>query len=310
MTKYLIKRILLAFGIIFTISVITFFILNVIPGDPVALMLGDFADKNTIDEVRSTMGLDKSLFIRYFAWIRDLFTGNLGISYFQKKPVLDLIIHAFGFTVTLAICAYVVALITGLTTGIIAAVNHGNTIDNILMTLSFVGISAPAFWVAILLQIYIGLKFQVFPVSGVETPIAYVLPSIALGTRYAASIARITRASMLEVMGQEYIRSAYAKGLKKGRIIMVHAFKNAMIPIITVIGTDIGTLLTGAMITESVFNIPGIGKLLIDSITRRDLPIVQGCVIYTATICVIIYLLVDIIYALIDPRIRLEKEEA
>lgn len=309
MRKYLLKRFLQAIGIIFTISFITFFILNIIPGDPVALILGEYADKQTVADLRAEMGLDKPVGIRYFEWIGELLTGNLGVSYFQKKPVLDLIMNAFGFTATLAVCAYAVALVIGLTAGIIAAVNRGKLIDNVLMGISFVGISAPAFWVAILLQIYIGLRFDIFPISGAEKPISYVLPSLALGSRYAASIARITRSSMLDVLGQEYIRSARAKGLKSGRIILVHAFRNALVPIITVIGTDIGTLLTGAMITESVFNIPGIGKLLIDSITRRDLPIVQGCVMYTAAICVLIYFIVDLIYAVVDPRIQLEKGE-
>lgn len=310
MKEYLIKRVFLGIGIIFAISIITFFVLNIIPGDPVALILGEFADKKTADELRAVMRLDRPAAERYFEWLMELLSGNLGTSYFQKKPVIDLIIYAFGFTATLAVCAYLVALAVGLAAGITAAVNHGKWIDNVLMTLSFVGISAPAFWVAILLQIYIGLNFKAFPISGAEKPISYVLPSLALGVRYAASIARIARSSMLDVLGQEYIRVAQAKGLKKGRIIMVHALKNALVPIITVIGTDIGSLLTGAMITESVFNIPGIGKLLFDAIRRRDLPIVQGCVVYTAALCVVIYIAVDIIYAWIDPRIRLEKEDA
>ena len=205
--------------------------------------------------------------------------------------------------------AYIVALIVGLTTGILAAVYHDRPLDQILMSLSALGISAPSFWVAIILQIYVGLRFDIFPVSGVKSPIGYVLPSAALGVRYAASIARITRASMLEVTGQDFVKTAYAKGLYSWRIILIHIFQNALVPIITVIGTDIGALLTGSMITENVFNIPGIGKLLIDAIHRRDIPLVQGGVIYVAAICVLIYFIVDILYAVINPNIRLTKGE-
>lgn len=307
MIRYILKRAALAVGIIFTISLITFFILNVIPGDPVAAMLGEFADADKIAQVKAQMGLDKPLPVQYIDWLRNLLTGDLGTSYFQKKPVITLILQAFRYTAIMAFWAYVIALMLGLTAGIIAAMNRGKVIDRVLMSLSVLGISAPSFWVAILLQIYIGLRFDIFPVSGASSAIGFVLPSMALGTRYAASIARITRASMLEIMEQDFVRTAYAKGLRKARVIMVHIFQNALVPIITVIGTDIGMLLTGSMITENVFNIPGIGKLLIDAIHRRDIPLVQGGVIYVAAICVLIYFIVDVLYAVINPNIRLTK---
>ena len=309
MIRYIIKRAALAVGIIFSISLITFFILNVIPGDPVAAMLGEFADADKIAQVKAQMGLDTPLPVQYFNWLKDLLHGDMGTSYFQKKPVITLILQAFHYTVIMATAAYIVALIVGLTTGILAAVYHDRPLDRILMSLSALGISAPSFWVAIILQIYVGLRFDIFSVSGVKSPIGYVLPSAALGVRYAASIARITRASMLEVTGQDFVKTAYAKGLYSWRIILIHIFQNALVPIITVIGTDIGALLTGSMITENVFNIPGIGKLLIDAIHRRDIPLVQGGVIYVAAICVLIYFIVDILYAVINPNIRLTKGE-
>ncbi len=305
MKKYLIKRTGLAIGIIIAISMITFLILNIIPGDPVALMLGDMASPETIEKLREQMGLNRPLPEQYVNWILQLITGDLGNSYFQKKPVLELIGNAFYYTSRLALFAYIIALVIGITSGVVAAVFHGKLVDRILMTIAIAGISAPAFWVAILLQIYIALNFDLFPVSGVNTMAGYVLPSIALGSRYAASIARITRTSMLETMNQDFIRTARAKGLGSFRIVVIHAFRNALLPIITVIGADIGSLLAGAMLTESVFNIPGIGKLLIDAINKRDLPIVQGTVMYIAIICVLIYLVVDILYAVIDPRIKL-----
>ena len=305
MWRYVLKRALLAVSIIFSISLITFLILNVLPGDPVAMMLGDFADANKIKEVRHNMGLDLPLWQQYLKWITNLIRGDFGSSYFQKKPVLFLILQAFQYTSYLAAMSYIIALIIGLFMGIIAAVYHGSWLDRFLMSISVLGISAPSFWVAILLQIYIGLRFKIFPVSGVQTSIGYVLPAIALGTRYAASISRVTRASMMEVMGQDFIRTAYAKGLNPFRIVMVHIFRNALIPVITIIGADIGSLLTGSMITENVFNIPGIGKLLIDAINRRDIPLVQGGVIYVATVCVLIYFIVDVLYAVVNPNIRL-----
>lgn len=237
MIRYIIKRAALAVGIIFSISLITFFILNVIPGDPVAAMLGEFADADKIAQVKAQMGLDTPLPVQYFNWLKDLLHGDMGTSYFQKKPVITLILQAFHYTVIMATAAYIVALIVGLTTGILAAVYHDRPLDRILMSLSALGISAPSFWVAIILQIYVGLRFDIFPVSGVKSPIGYVLPSAALGVRYAASIARITRASMLEVTGQDFVKTAYAKGLYSWRIILIHIFQNALVPIITVIGT-------------------------------------------------------------------------
>lgn len=310
MKRYLVKRVLLALGILFSISLITFFILNILPGDAVALMLGDTADPNTIEVVRHNLGMDKPLPQQYIEWIAGVFTGDLGTSYFQHKAVSELLATAFAYTARLAVVSYFIALAVGLVVGIVSALNRGTILDRGLMTLTVVGISAPSFWVAILLQIFIGLRFKAIPISGLETPAAYLLPCISLGLRYAASIARITRTSMLEVMGQDFIRTARAKGLSPARTVLVHMFRNALVPIITVIGTDIGTLFAGSMLTESVFNIKGVGKLLVDNITKRDIPVVQSCVLCIAIICVVVYLIVDLLYAVVDPNIRLGGEEA
>lgn len=310
MRRYLVKRVLLALGILLSISLITFFILNILPGDAVALMLGDTADPSTIETVRHNLSMDKPLPQQYVEWIAGVFTGDLGTSYFQRKAVSGLLASAFAYTAKLAAVSYVIALAVGLLAGIVSALNRGTILDRGLMTLTVVGISAPSFWVAILLQIFIGLRFKAIPISGLETPIAYLLPCVSLGLRYAASIARITRTSMLEVMGQDFIRTARAKGLSPARTVMVHMFRNALVPIITVIGTDIGTLFAGSMLTESVFNIQGVGKLLVDNITKRDIPVVQSCVLCIAIICVVVYLIVDLLYAVVDPNIRLGGEEA
>ncbi len=305
MLNYILKRIFLAAGILLFISCMTFFILNIIPGDPVAAMLGEFADAEKIAQVKKDMGLDAPVTVQYFSWLFSLLKGDFGTSYFQKKPVITLIKIAFNYTAIITLWTYLIALSIGITVGMVSALAHGSWLDRFLMTLSVFGISMPSFWVAILLQIYIGLKVKLLPISGAASSLGYILPCLSLGTRYAASISRITRTSVLEVIGQDFIKTAYAKGLHKTRIIMIHIFRNAMIPIITVSGTEIGSLLTGSMITENVFNIPGVGKLLIDAIHRRDIPVVQGGVIYMATVCVLIYFIVDISYAIINPNIRL-----
>lgn len=308
MKKYLLKRILQALAVIFAISLITFFVLNIVPGNPVEIMLGEFADQATIARVTHEMGLDQPIHIQYFNWLTNMLHGDFGVSYFQRRDVLDILMSCFAVTAKLAGIAYILAVVLGVFVGVVAAVNRGKWIDSALMTVSVIGISAPAFWIAIILQIFICLKLKLLPLSGIESFSAFILPGIALGTRYAASIARITRTSMLEVLSQDYIRTAQAKGLKYWTVVIKHALRNALIPIITIAGSDLGNILTGSVLVESVFNIPGIGKMLVDSINVRDLPIVQGGVMYIAIICVIMYLIVDILYAVVDPRIRLGKE--
>ena len=276
MGNYLLKRILQAIGVVFCISLITFFVLNIVPGNPVEIMLGEFADKATIARVTHEMGLDQPIYIQYINWLKNMLTGDFGTSYFQNKPVIDILTSSFAVTAKLAGIAYVLAVVLGVFVGVVAAVNRGRWLDSLLMTISVFGISAPAFWIAIILQIVICLQLNLLPLSGINSFASFILPGIALGTRYAASIARITRTSMLEVLSQDYIRTAQAKGLKQRAVIIKHALRNALIPIITIAGTDLGNILTGSVLVESVFSIPGIGKILVDSINTRDLPIVQG----------------------------------
>ena len=308
MKQYIGKRILQAIGVIFAISLLTFFILNIMPGNPVAMMLGEMADVDTIARVTHEMGLDRPIVVQYVDWLTSMFHGDFGISYFQNRPVLDIMIPAFYVTVRLALLAYVMAVIVGVTMGVVAAVNHGKWQDQIIMSIAVLGISAPVFWLAIILQIFLCVKLDLFPLSGIDSFYNFILPAIALGARYAASIARITRTSMLEVIHQDYIRTAEAKGLKKWTVMIKHALHNALIPIITVSGAQLGDILTGSILIESVFAMPGLGKMLLDAINTRDLPIVQGGVMYIAFICVVVYLLVDVLYAAVDPRIRLGKE--
>ena len=310
MRDYLIKRILLALGVIFAISAITFFVLNIVPGDPVRVMVGDMADEATIQRVREQMGLNKPVLEQYANWLTNMLHGDFGTSYTQRKAVVTLMGQAFGTTVKVAAFAYVFALALGLVVGVVAAVNHGRAADRILMALSIFGISAPSFWMAVILQIVFALTLKWFPLSGIKTWQAFVLPTVALGVRYAASIARVTRTSMLEVLSQDFMRTAEAKGVKKWVIILKHGLRNVLIPIITIAGTQLGDIFTGSILIESIFAMPGMGKLLLDAINARDLPLIQGGVMYIALICVVVYLVVDILYAVVDPRIRLGEEAA
>lgn len=217
---------------------------------------------------------------------------------------METLTRGFFITLQLAVCSFIFAVIIGIVCGMLAAIYRGKAIDSTLMTLSIIGISAPSFWVAIILQIIFGLNLNLLPISGFSSPIYFILPSIALGTRYAASIARITRTSMLDVVSQDYIRTARAKGVKESVVMWKHAFKNALIPIVTLLGTQLGYMLGGSMLIEKVFTIPGIGSILVTSLNNRDLPLLRGAMLYVAVAFVLVNLLVDISYAFIDPRIR------
>lgn len=310
MRDYLVKRLLQAIGIILCISAITFFMLNIVPGDPVRIMMGDMADEATIETVRHNMGLDRPVVEQYFSWLGGMLTGDFGSSYTQRKPVGMLMGQAFQVTAALALAAYVFALVLGLIVGVVSAAKRGTWVDKTLMSLSIFGISAPVFWVAIILQIIFALHLHLFPLSGIKTPVYFVLPTVALGVRYAASIARVTRTSMLEVLSQDFMRTAEAKGLAYWVIVIRHAMRNALIPIITIAGTQLGDIFTGSILIESIFSMPGMGKMMLDAINARDLPLIQGGVMYIALICVVVYFVVDVLYAVVDPRIRLGEEGA
>lgn len=307
MLSYTLKRLCQTIFVLIGITLITFILLNVVPGDPVAMMLDKRADEQTIEMVRHAMGLDVPLPQQYLNFLKGAIHLDFGKSYFTNEVVTDALVRAFLVTAKLAAMAFVFAVVIGVICGIVAAVNRGKWIDSLLMTLSMVGVSAPAFWVAIILQIVIGLKLDLLPISGFDGIPNYILPSIALGTRYAGSIARITRTSMLDVIKQDYIRTARAKGVTERLVIMKHALKNAMIPIVTLVGTELGYMLTGSMLIEKVFSIPGIGSLAVDGMTNRDLPLLQGTVMYIALVFVVVNLIVDLSYAFIDPRIRYGK---
>ncbi|MDD6283009.1 MAG: ABC transporter permease [Oribacterium sp.] len=307
MCSYTLKRLAQTVFVLLGISLITFILLQVVPGDPVAMMLEKRADAETIAKVRHQMGLDRPYWLQYLDFIKGAVHLDFGTSYFTKEVVSHALLRCFKVTLRLACMSFVLAAVIGIPAGIFASVHRGKGSDTVVMILSIIGVSAPSFWVAIILQIVFGLKLNWFPISGFDHPINYVLPAIALGTRYAGNIARITRTSMLDVLNQDYIRTARAKGVKRNMVVLKHALKNAMIPIVTLVGTDFGYMLTGSMLIEKVFSIPGIGKLAVDAMSNRDLPLLEGTVMYIAFVFVIINLLVDLSYALLDPRIRVGK---
>ena len=310
MLSYAAKRLVQTILVLVGISLITFVLLQVVPGDPVALMLEKRADPETIAKVRHELGLDLPYYVQYLNFIKGAVHLDFGTSYFTKEVVTDALMRCFKVTVKLACMSFVFAAIIGIPCGIFAAVKRGKGIDTVVMVLAIIGVSAPAFWVAIILQIIFGLKLNILPISGFDSVAAYILPSVALGARYAGNMARITRTSMLEVLGQDYIRTAKAKGVKRWAVILKHALKNAMIPIVTLVGTDFGYMLTGSMLIEKVFSIPGIGKLAVDAMSNRDLPLLEGTVMYIAFVFVVVNLLVDVSYAFLDPRIRYGKGAA
>lgn len=307
MSKYIIRRLFQTIIVLIGVTVVTFLLLNVIPGDPVSIMLQKRADPETIERVRHEMGLDRPLYVQYFDFLKNAIRGDFGTSYFEKVPVSQMILSSFKVTAKLGISAFAFAVLFGLIIGILSAVNRGKSADHILMTIAMLGMSAPAFWVAIILQIIFGLNLGLFPISGIELPNSLILPTIALGTRYSASISRLTRTNMLDAMNQDYIRTARAKGVRESLIVLKHGLKNASIPIITFCGLIIKSILGGSILVETVFSIPGVGKLMIDAIMARDIPVIQGCTVYIAVIFVFANLIIDIAYGLLDPRVRVLK---
>ena len=304
MLKYVANRLLQTAIVLIGVTLVTFIMVNVVPGDPVTVMLQKKADAATIERIRSQMGLNDPLPTQYIRFVRNAVTGDFGNSYFQKKPVIQLIAKAFRITGSLAVWVLVFAVLLGILMGTLAAVCHGRLADRVIMLISTLGMAAPSFWVAIILQLVFGLTLKLLPISGLRQPSAYVMPAVSLGLIYAASIARLTRTNILDAMHQDYVRTARAKGVGEFSVVMKHAFKNAAIPILTYLGTLIKSVLGGSVLVETIFSINGLGKLLVEAIMKRDIPIIQGCTVYIAAVFVLCNLVIDLVYGLIDPRIR------
>lgn len=303
MLKYIVRRVLATIPVLLGIVLLIFFMLQVVPGDPVTVMMKEHLKENVVENLRRSMHLDDPFFLRYLRYVWDMLHGDLGVSWKLSRPVTMLIAQAFPYTCRLAIAAALFSWIMGIPVGVVSAVKKNTLVDHLSMGFSLFGVSMPVFWVALILQ---NTFKGVLPVSGVKTWQCYILPTIVLGWSSAGRIARLTRSNLLEVLREDYIRTARSKGLSPFRVITAHAMKNALIPVITVMAIQISSLLSGAVITESVFAIPGVGSLAVSAINNRDMPLLQGTVIFTAILIIAGNLVADILYSLIDPRIRVE----
>jgi peptide/nickel transport system permease protein len=312
MTAYIVRRLLSTIPVMTVVAICVFLLLHLAPGDPAAIIAGDNATPESIAQIRAKLGLDDPLIVQFGRWVWNLLQGDFGISIFSNVPVLELVGQRVEPTLSLAATTLFVAVTIAITIGVLAAWKAGGLLDRVVMGFAAMGFSVPVFVVGYLLIYLFAIELRWLPVQGYK-PIAegiwpwlrnLILPSIALGMAYVALIARITRASMLEVLAEDYMRTAKAKGVATGPMLLRHALKNAAVPIVTVIGIGVALLISGVVITETVFNVPGIGRLTVDAISKRDYPIIQGVMILCAGAYVLVNLLVDLTYTFLDPRIR------
>ena len=306
MHKYIFKRLLYLVPVMFGVSLIIFTMMYFTPGDPARIIAGEAASEEQVNALREQMGLNDPFIVQYGSWLRGIvLEGDIGQSFRTRRDVSVEILDRFPATLQLAAAGVVVAVALGVPIGIISATRQYSIFDNVSMFVALVGVSMPNFWMAMLLILLFAVNLDWLPSSGLNEGLrSLILPAITLGTGSAAIIARMTRSSMLEVIRQDYIRTARAKGQIESKVTNRHALKNALIPIITVIGLQFGGLLGGAVLTETVFSIPGVGRLMVDSIAARDFPVVQGGVLFIAVTFSLVNLVVDILYAFVDPRIK------
>ena len=307
MLKFTMKRLVYLVLVLVGVSFLVFLLLYMTPGDPVRMMLGESATPEAQAELRLELGLDDPFLVQYGRYIKNIVVHqDLGTSYSTRRPVLDEIMTVFPNTVKLATAAIIIAVILGTFLGIVSAVRQNSLLDNAVMVLALIGTSAPIFWIGILMIILFSVNLGWLPPSGFGSFKQWIMPALALGMQSTAVVARMTRSSMLEVIRQDFVKTARAKGQKESVVIMKHVFRNALIPVITVVGLQFGTLLGGAMLTEVVFSIPGVGRLMIEAIKQRDFPIVQGSVLFVAACFSLVNLAVDLLYAVVDPKVSKE----
>jgi len=303
-SQYILRRLALVLPVLVGVSIVVFSMVRLIPGDPARVMAGEAASEEVVEMIRQQLGLNEHPVVQYWIFLKNLFRGDLGRSTLSRLPVLDEITAALPGTLQLAVASMVIATALGVTTGLLSAVRPNSWVDALSMFIALVGVSMPVFWLGLMLMLLFSLHLGWFPTAGHGTWRHLVLPSITLGLSSAAIIARMTRSSMLEVLRQDYVRTARAKGVPERGVVLRHAFRNALIPVVTVMGLQFGNLLGGAVLTETVFAWPGIGRLMVGAITARDYPVVQGAVLTVAVGFILINLLVDVLYAYIDPTIR------
>ncbi len=306
MVRYLLKRLLALIPVLLGVTFFSFLLLYVVPGDPVSAIAGERYDEAVLAELREEMHLDDPLLLRYGRYLADLLRGDLGRSYVTREPVRDRILQTFPHTLLLATGAMVVAIVFGLGLGLTAALRPGSWLDRLAMAISATGISVPVFWLGMVFIYLFSMQLRWLPPSGFGGGRLshLVLPALTLGLGSAAVIARMTRSSLMEVLAQDYIRTARAKGLSRSRILIGHALRNALLPVVTVIGTDFGSYLSGSVLTEKIFAWPGLGRYTLEAVAKRDLPAIQGAILVMALMFVLVNLIVDLTYAWIDPRIR------
>ena len=305
MVKYIIRRLIAMIPVVIGITFLVFMIMQLAPGDPVRMILGDSAEPEAIEAMREEMGLNDPVLVQYGRYMVNLLHGDMGTSYTNQRPVAHEVFSRVPATFELALVSAVVSILIAIPLGVVAAVKQDTLFDNLSMVLSLVGISMPAFWLALMLMLVFSLRLGWFPVQGNSDGWrSFVLPSIAIGFMNMAAIARTTRSSMLETIRQDYIRTARSKGISEGEVIMHHAFGNALIPTITVVGVQLGGLLGGAVLTETVFAWPGLGRLMVQAVNGRDVPVVMGCIVILSIGFSIVNLIVDLAYGFIDPRVR------
>jgi len=307
MTRYLMNRLLQTIPVVLGVSILVFSMLHIVPGDPIMVMFAETgASGRQIEEVRERLGLNDPLHVQYFRYITRALQGDLGRSLWGERDVSEMIREAFPSTLELTVAGMGVAILLGLVLGILAALNHNSWLDNATMAVALAWVSMPGFWVGLLLIFAFAVSFRWFPVGGGGTLKQLVLPAVALGIRAAALIARMTRSALLEVLGEDYIRTARAKGLGERLVVARHALKNALIPVVTVVGLQFGSLLGGTVVTERVFARPGVGRVAVEALQAKDFPVAQGVVLFVSLVYVFVNLVVDLLYAYLDPRIRYE----
>jgi ABC-type dipeptide/oligopeptide/nickel transport system permease component len=304
--RFLVRRLALTLPVLLGVTTLVFALIHLVPGDPAQAMLGETASEEDVQALRERLGLDRPLIEQYGAFLAGVARGDLGASLQTNEPVARAILDRLPATLELAAAAMVVSIGVAVPLGIIAAVRRGTFVDHLATTLALTGISIPNFWLGPLLAIVFAVELGWLPVSGRGTPAHLILPAISLGAAFAAILARMTRASLLEELREPYVQAARARGASRVRAILRHAFRNSLIPVVTLVGLQFGAVLTGAVITETIFAWPGVGRLLIQSIGFRDYPLVQGCILFIAVTYVGVNLLTDLVYGVLDPRIRYE----
>jgi ABC-type dipeptide/oligopeptide/nickel transport system permease component len=303
-SSFILRRLLLAIPTLFGVLVVAFLLLYVAPGDPVQAMIGERADTATITRLRQQLHLDDPLHVRFGHYVGSVVQGDLGRSYITNRPITQDIRERFPKTLQLAGAAMLLATILGITLGVFSARNPGGFADRFALGIAYLGISFPVYWVGLLLILLFAVTLRWLPPSGYGSPRFLVLPALTLGMRSIAFLARMTRSAMLEALSADFVRTARAKGLSERIVTARHALRNALIPVITVLGLDFGAYLTGSILTETIFSWPGIGRYVVNAISRRDLPAIQGSVLFLSTVFVVVNLITDLAYAKADPRVR------